>query len=47
MAVFAFFLERQGLVERDTGTIFLTQEAVDVSDEDPPNQLLGSSTPAF
>ena len=37
------YLERQGLVERDTGTIFLTQEAVDVSDEDPSNQLLGSS----
>jgi hypothetical protein len=30
-------------VERDTGNIFLTQEAVGVSDEDPSNQLLGSS----
>ena len=37
------YLERQGLVERDTGTTFLTQEAVDASDEDPSNQLLGSS----
>ena len=37
------YLERQGLVERDTGNIFLTQEAVDVSDEDLSNQLLGSS----
>ena len=37
------YLERQDLVERDTGTTFLTQEAVDVSDEDPSNQLLGSS----
>ena len=37
------YLERQGLMERDTGNIFLTQEAVDNSDEDPTNQLLGSS----
>ena len=37
------FLERQGLLERDTGDIFLTQEAMDASDEDPSNQLLGSS----
>ena len=37
------YLERQGLLERDTGNIFLTQEAVDASDEDPTNQLLGSS----
>ena len=37
------YLERQGLVERDTGNIFLTQEAVGVSDGDPSNQLLGSS----
>jgi len=37
------YLERQGLVERDTGNIFLTQEAVDVSDGDLSNQLLGSS----
>jgi len=37
------YLERQGLMERDAGNIFLTQEAVDASDEDPTNQLLGSS----
>jgi len=37
------YLERQGLLERDTGNIYLTQEAVDASDEDPSNQLLGSS----
>ncbi len=37
------YLERQGLIERDTGNIFLSQEAVDASDEDPSNQLLGGS----
>src|SRR5210317_1565889 len=37
------YLERQGLIERDAGNIFLSQEAVDASDEDPTNQLLGSS----
>ena len=37
------YLERQGLVERDTGNVYLTPEAVDASDEDPSNQLLGSS----
>ncbi len=37
------YLQYQGLIERDTGDIFLTQEAVDASDEDPTNQLLGSS----
>ncbi len=37
------YLERQGLMERDAGNIFLTQEAVNASDEDPTNQLLGSS----
>jgi len=37
------YLERQGLIERDTGSIFLSPEAVDASDEDPTNQLLGSS----
>ena len=37
------YLERQGLLERDTGNIFLTQDAVCASDEDPSNQLLGSS----
>jgi Putative transposase len=31
------------LLERDTGNIYLTQEAEDTSDEDPSNQLLGSS----
>jgi hypothetical protein len=30
-------------MERDAGNIFLTQEAVDASDGDPTNQLLGSS----
>jgi len=37
------YLERQGLVERDVGNILLTQEAVHASDDDPTNQLLGSS----
>ena len=37
------YLERQGLVERDTGNIFLTQDAVCASDEDPSNQLFRSS----
>jgi len=37
------YLERQGLIERDSGNIFLTQEALDTSDEDPTNHLLGSS----
>jgi len=37
------YLERQGLMERDAGNIFLTQEAVDASGEDPTNQLLGNS----
>ena len=36
------YLERQGLVERDTGNIYLTPTAVD-DDDDPSNQLLGSS----
>ena len=39
----ARYLERQGLVERDTGNVYLTPEAVDAPDEDPSNQLLGSS----
>ena len=39
----ARYLERQGLLERDTGNIYLTSEAVDASDEDPSNQLLGRS----
>jgi hypothetical protein len=37
------YLERQGLLERDTGNIFLTQDAVCASDEDPSNHLFGSS----
>ena len=37
------YLERQGLLERDTGNIYLTPEAMEASDEDPSNQLLGSS----
>jgi len=37
------YLERQCLLECDTGNIFLTQEAVGASDEDPSNQLFGSS----
>ena len=31
------------MVERDTGNIFLTQDAMYASDEDPSNQLFGSS----
>ena len=34
---------RQGLLERDTGNVYLTPEALDAPDEDPSNQLLGSS----
>jgi len=37
------YLDRQDLIERDAGNIFLTQDTVDASDEDPTNQLLGSS----
>ena len=37
------YLERQGLLERDTGNCYLTPEAMDASDEDPSNHLLGSS----
>jgi hypothetical protein len=37
------YLERRGLLEHDTGNIYLTPEAMDTSDEDPSNQLLGSS----
>ncbi len=39
----ARYLERQGLLERSTGNIYLTPEALDAPDEDPSNQLLGSS----
>ena len=31
------------MLERDTGNIYLTPEALDASEEDPSNQLLGSS----
>ena len=37
------YLERQGLLERDGGNIYLTREAVANADEDPSNHLLGSS----
>ena len=37
------YLERQGLVERDAGNIFLTQDAACATDEEPTNHLLGSS----
>jgi hypothetical protein len=37
------YLVRRGLLEHDTGNIYLTPEAMDTSDEDPSNQLLGSS----
>ena len=39
----ARYLVRQGLLERDTGNIYLTPEAMDASDEDPTTQLFGSS----
>jgi hypothetical protein len=37
------YLERNGLLERDTGNCYLTPEAMNASDEDPSNHLLGSS----
>jgi ribosomal protein S27E len=37
------YLVHQGLLEIDTGNIYLTPEAMNASDEDPTNQLLGSS----
>ena len=37
-----FYLERQGLLERDTGNLYFSSEAVDAPDEDPSNQLLES-----
>ena len=37
------YLERRGLLERDGGNTYLTQEAVVVTDEDPSSHLLGSS----
>ncbi len=36
-------LERQGLLERDTGHTYLTADGVDDDPESPMNQLLGSS----
>ena len=36
-------LERQGLLERDTGHTYLTTDGVDEDPESPMNQLLGSS----
>jgi len=36
-----YHLECQGLLERDTGNVYLTPKAVDTSDEDPSNPLLG------
>jgi len=39
----ARYLVHQGLLEYDTGNIYLTPEAMDASDEDPSSQLLGSS----
>ena len=37
------YLERQGLLERDTGQPYLTSEALGGDDETPMHQLLGSS----
>ena len=37
------YLERRGLLERDTGNCYLTPEAVHAADENPSNHLLGSS----
>jgi hypothetical protein len=39
----ARYLVHQGLLEHDTGNIYLTPEVMDASDEDPSNHLLGSS----
>ena len=39
----ARYLERQGLLERDTGHAYLTADGVDEDSESPMNQLLGSS----
>jgi len=39
----ARYLERQGLLERDTGHTHLTADGVDVDPESPMNHLLGSS----
>ncbi len=37
------YLERQGLLERDTGDSYLTAQAVDSPDDDPSHHLLGHS----
>ena len=37
------YLERQGLLERDTGDSYLTAQAVDAPDDDPSHHLLGHS----
>jgi hypothetical protein len=37
------YLERKGLLERDSGNYYLTPEAMNAADEDPSNQLLESS----
>jgi hypothetical protein len=37
------YLERQGLLERDGGNIYLTRESVATVDEDPSNHLFGNS----
>jgi len=39
----ARYLERQGLLERDTGHTYLSADGVDVDPESPMNHLLGSS----
>jgi hypothetical protein len=38
----ARYLERQDLLERDTGHTYLTADGVDEDPESPMNQLLGS-----
>jgi hypothetical protein len=37
------YLERQGLLESDTGNSYLTAQAVDAPDDDPSHHLLGYS----
>jgi hypothetical protein len=37
------YLERRGLLERDTGNSYLTAQAMDTSDDDPSHHLLGHS----
>ena len=36
----ARYLERQGLLKHDTGDSYLTAQAVDAPDDDPPHHLL-------